>query len=118
MATTIIKTPVQRLQNRIYNTLHNGDVLPKVTFSKEVANGDIVTIWIKHPQEYVPNIKMVWCANKEHYRVYIHVASTSYGKTNAGYCICTIANGYAATGFLTLYGFLVNHRANNRSEAN
>lgn len=118
MVMTVTKTADQRIQNRIFNTLLNGEVLPKVKITKDIITHDIVTIWIKHSQEYVPNFKLVWCSSKKHYRVYILVGSVEYEKGNAGYCICTIANGYAASGFLMLYSFLVKHRANNKSEAN
>jgi len=103
-------------QKRIFQTLNNLVLLPRVSIIE--SDDDLLSeIRIEHPQEYVPNFKLEWCPGKEHYRVYIHVAHTTYHKRNAGYCICTISNGLAAIGFGVLYAFLHKHRANNRSEA-
>ena len=106
------------IQRRVYNTLLNLSLLPKVlmqTYKNE--SGSITYISIEHDQEYVPNLILKWCSVRKHYRVYIHVASTIMSKVNAGYCICTIGSGLTASGLVMFYGFLHKNRANNRSEA-
>ncbi len=114
MTTTVIKTPAQQKQNRIYNTFVSLTGLPKVSLRKI----DGLNIFeISHEQQFVPDFRFEWCTVKEHYRVYILVAGTDYGKTNAGYTICTVGSGFAAMGFGVLYGFLHKHRANNKEAA-
>lgn len=114
MTVTVVKTPQQQKQNRIYQTLVGLTDLPKVSLRK-VEELDVFEIC--HEQEFVPNFRFVWCTIKEHYRVYIHVADRDCGKMNAGYTICTVGTRYAAMGFGVLYGFLHKHRANNRETA-
>lgn len=100
-------------KNKIFSVLKNLEFLPKV--SVVVLPTDAISI--THPQEYFPNFNLVWCPGKKHYRVYIHVGATTYEKTNAGYCICTVGTGLAATGFCMLYSFLHKHRSNNKNDA-
>jgi hypothetical protein len=106
-----------RNQIRIYNTLKSLEQLPKTTVTKEVKDNSTNTIWIWHEQEYFPGFEFRWCPIKQHYRIYIWVASTEHEKENAGYCICTVSNGFSAMGFGVLYGFLHKHRANNKEAA-
>lgn len=113
MATKQI-TSTERKQRRIYNALRNLMDIPKVTVSSEEKDDVIQGIWVKHSQQYVPDFYFQWCPGKEHFRVYIHVAHTKYEKTNAGYCICVLQSGLAATGFAAIYNFIHTHRANNK----
>lgn len=105
---------IERKQRRIYNALRNLDVIPKVNVFCEEKDGLIQGIWVVHDQQYVPDFYLQWCPGKEHFRVYIHVASTKHNKENAGYCICVLQSGLAAIGFATLYNFIHSHRANNK----
>ncbi len=105
--------PMKR--QKIFNVLNNGLVpLPKTSVVK-IDGLDIFEI--HHEQQFVPDFRFEWCTVKEHYRVYILVAGTSYDKTNAGYTICTVGSTFAAMGFGVLYGFLHKHRANNKEAA-
>lgn len=117
MAVTIIKNPDQAKQHRIFNTLKNLMALPKVSISSEENVVGIHRIWLTHPQEYFPTFELQWSPSKKHYRVYIHVAGTTYEKTNAGYSIFNIPNGFAAAAFVMFYGFIHKHRANSKTEA-
>jgi hypothetical protein len=117
MTVTTIKNPDQAKQHRILNTLKNLMMLPKVSVTSEENKEGICRIWLTHPQEYFPTFEMQWCPGKKHYRVYIHVAAIGYEKTNAGYSIFSIPNGFAAAAFVTFYGFIHKHRANSKSEA-
>lgn len=110
---SLIRKDLQQ-KNKIYSVLKNLEFLPKV--SVDLVDGTRA-ILIAHPQEYFPNFKLVWCPGKKHYRVYIHVGATTHEKTNAGYCICTVGTGLAATGFCMLYSFLHKHRSNNKDSA-
>lgn len=118
MSITILKGPPK--QRKVYNVICQLLNLPKVTIehcSASAPKGDLSDFIIKHEQEFVPDFRWKWCTVKEHYRVYIHVASEDHVKRNAGYTICTIGSGFAACGFATVYGFLHKHRANNKEES-
>lgn len=117
MTVTIIKNPDQAKQQRIFNTLKNLVALPKVSVTTEENKDGISRIWVWHPQEYIPNFEFQWSPGKKHFRVYIHVASMTTEKQSAGYSIFSIPNGFAAAAFVTFYGFIHKHRANNKSEA-
>ena len=122
MTQFIVKTIEQKKQRKIYNILSTLQSLPKVEVTCEVTgdtvNGNNTTvITVAHQQEYVPNFRFEWSPNKEHFRVYIYVASTTYEKMNAGYCFCTISSPLAALGFGTLYSFIHKNRANNKEAA-
>jgi hypothetical protein len=110
---------VKTQQNRIFQTLFNLTFLPNVTVENEYKGESnvISAIYIKHSQEYVPNLVLRWCPVKEYFRVYIHVADSTTEKKNAGYCICTIGSGLSATGLAMMYSFIHKNRANNRTEA-
>lgn len=108
---------IHRKQNRIFNTLRNLEALPKVTVTNPAGDGSMNTLFVRHPQEYVPDFGFQWCPIMEHYRVYIHIATSTMNKDNAGYCICTIGSGLSAMGFGALYTFLHKHRANNKKAA-
>lgn len=112
---TVVGSSDVRIKNRIWNTLLNLEALPKVRVTRDDSSNNV--IYITHPQEFVAEYKLVYCPNKKHYRVYIYVGGHLEGKVNAGYCICTIGSGLAATGFCSLYAFLHKHRANNKSVA-
>lgn len=111
----IVTVPDITIKRRIFRTLENLLQLPKVKV--EEADMDLGVLWIKHPQEYVPNFKMEWDIFKKHYRVYIHVAHTDHHKVNAGYCICTVRNGLSAVGFAQMYAYLYHQRANQKGDA-
>jgi len=110
---------MSNVQNRIFQTLYNLSHLPKVVVENDYKSDSktMSTIYIKHSQEYVPNLVLKWCSVKNYFRVYIHVSDTSSDKQNAGYCICTIGSGLAASGLVMMYSFLHKNRSNNRSEA-
>lgn len=101
-------------QNRIFNTVTNLVALPKVSIER-IDDKNI--FMLKHEQVFVPDFRFEWCTVKDHYRVYIYVASSTSDKKNAGYCICTVGSGLFAAGFCTLYAFLHRHRANNKEAA-
>lgn len=111
MSVEIINSKKQQIQKRIFNVLTALGLFPKVSI---VKINDLDIIEIRHNQQFVPDFRFEWCNIKNHYRVYIKVASTDYEKTNAGYCICTMKNYLVASGFITLYCFLHNNRANNK----
>lgn len=113
MAVTIVK-PTHSKQHRIYQTLKNLEIIPKITVS---ISADYDTIDLKHEQEFVPDFQLKWCTIKLHYRVYILVADAKNTKKRAGYCICTIQNAQQVMQLATFYGFLHTRRPNNRSEA-
>lgn len=101
-------------QNRIFQTVANLIALPKVS----VVQVDGLNVFtVSHQQVFVPDFEFRWCTVKEHYRVYIYVAGSTYNKQNAGYCICTVGSGLFATGFCALYAFLHRHRANNKEDS-
>lgn len=107
-------------QQRAFNVLRGLSALPKVSVYVGPSHTDETAwnvIWITHPAEYMPDFKLLWCTGKLHFRVYIHVADTTKGKENAGYCICTLPGSLAVMGFGVLYNFLHKHRANSKSEA-
>jgi hypothetical protein len=106
-----------KTQLQIFNTILGLSVLPKVILSREVMGDNIRKIFVSHEQVYVPDFELEWCPVKKHYRVYICVASRENGKEKSSYCICTISNRLAASGFSVLYQFLHKHRANNKSSA-
>ena len=118
MAMFVIKTPVQKTHYAIKGTMVGLEDLPKVTVTF-TGNKELPAekIQIKHSQVYFPDFEFIWDKNKDHYRVYIFIAYTTYEKRNAGYCICTIGSRFAAYGFATLYGFLHKHRADNKEAA-
>lgn len=99
--------------SRIYNALKVLRALPK-TAIKLKAEGDYYRFSVTNEQAYVPDFEFEWCTTKNHYRVYIHTASTSEEKKRRGYCIATINGPLAATDFIQMYRFLQRHRANNR----
>lgn len=101
-------------QRRIFNVISALNAIPKVTVTAEEKNDEITNIWVNHQQQYVPNLRLQWCAGKEHFRVYIHVAHTNHDKQNAGYCICVVRNSLVAAGIVTIYNFIHSHRANNK----
>lgn len=118
MALRIIKNAAQRKQGRLLNILLHLRDLPKTSVAPIVNDyGDIVTIEVRHEQQFVPDFSLEWDSLREHYRVYIMVASTNHAKHHAGYCICTIGSGLSAIGFCTLYSFLHKYRANNKEAA-
>lgn len=114
MATTVIKTPAQHKQNKIFKALLGLVDLPKVTFKRI---DELNVFELRHEQQFVPDFRFEWCSVKEHYRVYILVADRDRVKQNAGYTICTVGSGFAAMGFGVVYGFLHKHRANNKEAA-
>lgn len=101
-------------QNRIYNTIMNVFGLPKVSVVP-ILNRDIFEI--RHENVFVPNVRAEWCETKEHYRIYLLIAGSSYNKRNAGYCVCTIGSGMDAAQFATIYAFFHKRRANNKEES-
>lgn len=103
-------------QLRIANVLRSLECINKVTVTRSEKDGVIQEIFIHHQQMYIPDFQLKWCPTKQHYRVYILVASTAKDKENAGYCICVLQSSLAATGFCTLYNFLHSHRANNKED--
>ena len=118
MVIKVFKNESQRNQHRIKLTLTSLKSLPKVNVTcEETEEWSIPIIRVSHGQEYVPDFELKWCPNKKHYRVYILIADTKHPKENAGYCICTIPNGLAASAFVMFYGFLHKYRANNKSAA-
>lgn len=114
---------VRNKQIKIYRVLKNLELLPKVSLYLTEQPGvedtlpDYDNLNLCHPQEYFPNFHLKWCYGKNHYRVYIHVASSTETKRNVGYCICCVGNGLAAIGFAALYSFIHKHRANNKEVA-
>ena len=104
-------------QARILTILKQLTLLPNVSVRAEQTNESVSRIWVEHEQQYVPNFCFEWCAGKEHYRVYIHVASTTHNKRNAGYCICVVSTGLVASMFTTVYAFIHKNRSNNKSVA-
>jgi hypothetical protein len=104
-------------QVKICAVLKQLSLLQKTTVRTEEKDGSINRIWVENEQQYVPNFCFEWCKTNEHYRVYIHVASTVMDKTRAGYSIFTVSNGLVAAGFVTLYAFIHKNRANNKDAA-
>ena len=104
-------------QARILTILRQLTLLPNVSVRSEQTSESVSRIWVEHEQQYVPNFCFEWCAGKEHYRVYIHVASTTHNKHNAGYCICVVSTGLVASMFTTVYAFIHKNRSNNKSVA-
>ena len=111
----IAKTPEQKTQVRIFNTLRVLNELPKTIVSREFDEFQITAIYVENENEFMPNFKLVYDSRKHYYRVYILVASGSRMKEIAGYCICTVRTGVIAAGFATLYKFLHANRANNKT---
>ena len=105
-------------RGRILNIIRNLSTLPHVTVDfNDADDGYTDIIEVEHSQEYVPNFTLEWCYLKNHYRVYINVASQTFIKQRAGYCIFVIPSPMAAIGFCTLYSFIHKHRANNKLAA-
>lgn len=103
-------------QMRIASVLKSLTCINKVTVTRTEKDGSIHEIRIHHQQMYMPDFVLKWCPTKQHYRVYIFVASTANDKQNAGYNICVLQSSLAATGFCALYNFLHSHRANNKED--
>lgn len=87
--------------------------LPKTEVSHD---GLFYNIAIKNRNVFVPDFVFNWDIGKQHYRVYIHLATSTTDKQNAGYCICTIGSILSASGFVVLYQFLHKHRPNNKNQ--
>ena len=104
-----IRTTSDRMRQRIFNTLICLTTMPSVSI---VRNNSILSFRIEHLAVFVPDFSFEWSESMQHYLVYIHVASTKYNKTNAGYAICTIKNSLTAALFITIYQFFYKHRAN------
>ena len=113
----IVTTADHKKQIQMFNILRGLGDLPKTTVAREECQDNIKKIFIHHEQVYVPDFEFEWCSSKKHYRVYICVASRENGKEKSSYCVCTIGNRLAASGFSVLYQFLHKHRANNKSSA-
>lgn len=111
MALVILKTAEEKKRYRIYNMLRSTDSTPNATVSQ---CDDCKIITIKHIREYVPDFHLVWCPIKQHYRVYILVASTDKCKHNAGYNIFNIGGYVAACTFVMFYSFIYKNRGNNK----
>lgn len=104
-------------QVKILSVIKQLTLLPNTTVRTEQNGENITRIWIEHEQQYVPNFCLEWCPGKDHYRVYIHIASTTHNKKNAGYCICVIPTGLSAALFTSVYAFIHKHRSNNKTAA-
>ena len=106
---------ITKTQLRIYNTIRNLTLLPKVNVIK--TSIDLDSFEIVHSLEFVPDFQFKWCYLNHHYRVHILVADREFHKRNTGYCVCTVGSGLTAMAFGSLYGFLHKHRANNKESA-
>lgn len=115
--TVKFESATKRKQRHIWNVLKNLELIPKVHVTSEEKDFVIKEIMICHEQQYMPDLHLIWCSSKEHYRVYIHVAYTNHGKENAGYCICVVPTGMAAIAVAALYSTLNRFRANNKESA-
>ena len=106
------KTKMTRMSNHFASLAE----LPKVTVTFE--NGRKV-IWIEHQNVYVPMFKAVWCDSKEHYRIYIYIASTETKgeKVLAGYPICVVGSRMKASMFCVLYNFLQSNRGMDKRDS-
>lgn len=113
----IISTAYHKTQLQILNVLRGLTDIPRVTVTQEKNKDSIKKIYISHDQVYVPDFIYEWCHVKNHYRVYICVATRDNGKEKSSYCICTISSRLAASGFSVFYQFLLKHKANNRLAA-
>jgi hypothetical protein len=99
--------------SRIFNAIKVLRGLQKTVVECKVP-GDYSKFVVTNEQAYVPDFEFEWCDRKNHYRVYIHTASTTEGKTRRGYSIATINGPLAANDFVQTYRFLHRHRANNK----
>lgn len=115
MTVSILNTPEKRITRKILMILTALKDLPKTTVQSEEKDDIVTNISIQHAQAFVPDFHFEWSPTYLHFRVYIHVAHTTYEKVRAGYCICTIGSALAASGFVVLYNFLHKHRSNNRN---
>lgn len=104
-------------QSRILTIFKQLALLPNVTVRAEQTAESVNRIWVEHEQQYVPNFCFEWSPSKEHYRAYIHVASTTHNKRNAGYCIFVVSTGLAAGMFTTVYAYIHKNRSNNKTAA-
>jgi len=113
MAITIVKNEYDRKRIRITNTLICLEDHPNVIVNYQK---DRKLISVTHKHTFVPDFQFVWSEEQKHFRVYIHLADTKTDKINAGYSICVIGSGLAASGFCMLYNFLLRNRSNNKSD--
>ena len=82
-----------------------------------IPENDPHSIWIHCSRWQVPDLELRWCKEKSHFQVFIYVMSRENPvKINAGYCLFTIKSSLAASGLVTLYQFLYNHRADSAEE--
>lgn len=108
-----VYSPSDSKRIRIKNTLSGLRDHPYVSL---VGDFDGKNIFIRHKHTFVPDFEFVWSEDLGHYRVYIHLADSKSDKSNAGYSICVVGSGLAASGFCMLYGFLLKNRSNKKSD--
>lgn len=84
--------------------------------SMEVSE-DRNKIEILNENKFVPDFTMLWDTRKEQYKVYIRIGGRGYEKDSTGYCMFTVNSRLSAIAFVTIYGLMFKHRANNKEEA-
>ena len=100
-----------KTRKRICNTLLNAKHHHHASI---VRTQDLKRIVLHFDREYMADFDLEWCEVKQHFRVYICVASTGKEKARSGYPICVIKNGATACEFISMYNFLVINRAGQR----
>ena len=99
-------------RRKIYGVLDSLGTLPHVTV--ENTDGNFVALSVQCKYVFVPNFTFEWCFRNEHYRVYIHIASTLSEKEKAGYSIMAIGSRMAAAAFVMMYSTIHKYRASRK----
>lgn len=111
MTSPIVDTlPARR---KIFNVIVSMlSCVPKTYIEK--ADNLYTRISITNNNEFVPDFELVWCPQKEHYRVYILVATRKTIKVNAGYAIMVIKSPMVAGLFCGIYKLIYSNRSNQK----
>ncbi len=91
--------------------------LPKTSVEYDEKEDKLNHIYISNVNQFVPDFELIWCSIKNHYRVYICLASKSDTIKTRGnnYCICVLRSTLDASEFVNTYLFFHRHRGNNKS---
>lgn len=108
-------TTTLSIQKKIFSVINSSFLfVPKTKVLKQDPMLNKIDIF--NDNIFMPDFQLEWCPNKNHYRVYILVASATHHKQNAGYCIMVIKSPMTASVFATIYKLIYSHRANNKGD--
>lgn len=103
----------KKLQRTVCNIVRTVVEIPRSRVTVDVQNENRL-VEVKTKYTHVSDYRLEWCDSKGHYRVYILVADEFGNKVKPKYSSMTIRDGVVASGFVTMFEFLIRNRANQK----